>query len=304
MLIKGEHVNKKFMIPFLLLSFATPCLSFGNEDSPDYLNISSMLFPETSTWGTLTRKVDGDTLKRIKPKLIGAYTKSKIGKEKESEDCSFIERVFSEEYSFPQGFYSYDADGDGVPDIIYTGSSHCNEGGSTLIWFSRGDEYAVDQDVFWDVLTLRIKPGQPVRLTSVSVGCCGSDNDEYFVGILKNVRMDGIRSITTGTVLPEKQGKRQPFIADKKEFSLRSSPIENDDYDPEGSAIRAVAVLGNILSKYLPGCTGQVIGEKKSENQKLWYYVSLDEKCNPLRTYISSNVSAGWVAAEDISLTK
>lgn len=297
-------MNKKFIIPFLLLFIATPCLSFGNEDPPDYLNISSMLFPETSSWGAITRKVDGDTLMRIKPKLIDAYSKSKIGKEKETESCSFIERVFSEEFSFPQGFFSYDADDDGAPDILYTGSPQCRDGNSTVIWFSRGDGYKVEQDVFWDVLTLRIKPGQPVRLASVSIGCCGSDEDDYFVGKLDNVRRDGVRSITTGTVLPEKQGKRQLFIADIKEFSLRSSPIENDDYDPDRSAGRWVAVLGNILSKYLPGCTGQVIGEKKSENQKLWFYVSLDEKCNSLRTYISSSVSAGWVAAEDISLTK
>ena len=292
----------KLVITVLVLLQAAPCLSHADYIQPDYLKISSMLFPETSSWSVLARNIDGDILNRIKPKLVEAYAKSKIVKGKESEGCSFIERAFSTEYFFSQGFYNYDADGDGITDIIYTGTSLCNEGNSTLIWFRRGDEYAIEQDVFWDVLTLRIKPGQPAQLATVSVGCCGSDNDEYYVGILKNIRMNGIRNVTTGTVFPEKQGKRISFVADKKEFNLRSAPVEHDSYDPDESAMRAVAVLGNILSRYLPGCTGQVIDEKNIENSKLWYFVSLDEKCLPLRTYISSNVSAGWVAAEDISL--
>jgi hypothetical protein len=232
--------------------------------------------------------------------LRDAYLKSKFGKEWEDKDCSFISRIFSEAWGFPNNFYIHDADGDGKLDVIYTGTSQCAEGNSTVIWFGSKHGFVIRQDVFWHVLALRVKEGSPVRLSSVGVGCCASVIDEYYVGPLFNLRNQGIRSITSTTKLPQKEEKPVPFIATNSELVLRSSPERKDTYDDGLSGLQGVAVFGNILTKFLPGSSGRIIGRHLDSESKLWLFVVVDERCNPLRIHVPYNVSAGCIEASTI----
>jgi len=279
---------------------AIPCN--GEPANPDYGKVSTLLFPETNSWSPIQKmKIpDKKYLRSHENQLRNAYRQSKFGKEFEDKDCSFISRVFSEDSSFPNNFYIHDADGDGNVDVIYTGTSQCAEGHSTVIWFGSKHGFVIKQDVFWHMLALRIKEGSPVRLSSVAVGCCGSVIDEYYVGPLFNPRNQGIRSITSTTRLPQKDEKPVPFVAINSELILRSSPERKDTYDEDSSAKLGVAVFGNILTKFLPRCSGSIIGRHVDNESKMWLFVVVDEKCNPLRTHVPYNVSAGWIEGATI----
>ena len=109
------------------------------EAGANYGKVSVLLFPETSSWQPVSgmKPVEAAFLDYVATELRKAYTASKVGKEYESEVCSFIERAFCKEGNFPNGFYLFDVDGDGIEDIIYIGTPHCAEGDVTLVWFGR-----------------------------------------------------------------------------------------------------------------------------------------------------------------------
>lgn len=280
--------------------------SNAEESEPDYGKISALLFPETSSWQIVSdmKRADAAFLNKIKHDLRKAYAGSKISKDYESENCSFIERVLSKEWNFPpKGFYLYDIDGDGVQDILYTGSAQCAEGDSTLVWFGKKDKqkYEIRQDVFWPMLTIRVNQGKQAGFASVSTGCCGSIKDEYFSGTLKAMRKNGVKSITSKTELPK---QTQPIAAftSGKEMVLRSTPLQNDKYDEDASEITGGAVFGNVLSKYLPGCVGGLYSTQTNQNNESWCFVSLSRECNPLRSHAAYGVNTGWTNCDSLNV--
>ncbi|HBG05833.1 MAG: hypothetical protein A2075_03215 [Geobacteraceae bacterium GWC2_58_44] len=283
----------------VLLSFD---LSYAEESSPDYEKVSAILFPDTANWYPLKKMKPAEKrfLRKLFPELRRAYSVSRMGKEWEGKHCSFIERAFSEEYAFPGGFYLHDLNVDGIQDVIYSGSTQCAEGNSTLIWFGTRKGYEVKQDVFWPMQALRIKEGNPVKISSVEVSCCGAVTDEYFVGPLNNLRLEGTRRITSTTEIPETAGDQLPFST-KADMHLRSSAALNDTYDEEASGFLNLAVFGNILSKYLPGCTGNAISRRNDAKGDSWCFVILDEACEPLRFHIANSVSAGWTSCGSVT---
>jgi hypothetical protein len=294
---------RKFLLLVATLLFIVNSAN-AEESNIDYEKISSTFFPETSTWYPLSKMkaADKDFILKMKPELQRAYSTSKIGKEMESENCSFIERAFSEEYSLPQGFYTFDVNSDGIQDIIYSGSTHCAEGDSTLIWFGTKDGFEIKQDVFWQMLTLRVKAGNPVDISSVSVACCSGIVDEYFVGNIINMRNYDNKNVSRNTKLPDSQNMIFGFTS-TKEIVLRSKPEINDKYDEFESYENRHAVFGNILSKYLPGCTGKVISKNKTEKNQ-WCFVVIDKTCDPLRSYVGYDVNAGWARCESVNNRK
>lgn len=292
----------------VILCLTTACFatsSNAEEGEPDYGKISALLFPESSSWQLVLdmKRADAMFLNKIKQELRKAYAGSKISKEYESENCSFIERVLSKEWNFPKNFYLHDIDGDGIQDILYTGSTQCAEGDSTLVWFGRKDKpkYEIRQDVFWPMLTIRINQGKQAGFTSVSTGCCGSITDEYFSGNLAAMRKGGIKSITSNTELP-KQTLPSVAFATGKEMVLRSTPMQNDKYDEIASEITGGAVFGNVLSKYLPGCTGDTYSKQTDQNSESWCFVTLSKGCNPLRSHAAYGVNTGWTNCDSLNV--
>jgi hypothetical protein len=302
--IRKDIFERRSRIIFfcLFLSLAANICS-GEESNPSYMKVSALLYPETKSWTPVNKmKVPTEAyLRKYETQFRKAYNKSKISKEEwESKGCSFINRIFSEEFHFPKNFYIQDLDSDGYMDVIYTGSNQCAEGNSTVIWFGARNGFVIKQDILWQVLTIRIKEGSPVRLSSVEVGCCGSVKDEYYIGTLLNIRNQGIRSITRTTYLPTPDEKIVPFIAKDGELVLRSTPAVNDLYDENESGFVDAAVFGNVLTKLLPGCSGNIVGRYIDKESKPWLFVILDEKCNVLRTHVPYSVSAGWIDALSI----
>jgi hypothetical protein len=282
---------------------------FGQET--DHLLILTLLFHETAGWApveTMPRLGRAD-LDRIESRLRDAYRRSKISNKMESVECSFIDRLFDPEYQSERFFHQFDVDADGIDDIMYSGSALCTEGDVTFLWFGRTYGFEIRQDYLWVIRTLRILPGNPARVGSVAIGCCDAQDDVYSVGTLNNPTHSGDpghlseRTVVKNMTIPEVLFGPTRLRVRGKELVLRSSPKTDDRYEEARGEHMENAVFGNILSKYLPGCGGAVIGGNKKGESELWYFVLLDN-CERFRIHSPFEVSAGWVKASEISLVK
>lgn len=279
------------------------CTAVAGEDVPDHVGRSGVLFPETVSWLTIQtlRRPPVAYLREAQQQLVNAYVVSKIGKAGESADCSVIGRIFADDNLLKTCFFTCDADGDGADDIIYAGPAECAEGNATIIWFREEQGFAVRQDVLWQMLALRVKPGKVPAISSVEVGCCAGLTDTYYVGTLDNFRLGGMRRILKDEVMPSVVVKPTEFAVTQRELVLRSSPKVNDRYDEGISQLQHSAVLGNVLARYLPGCTGVIVGRQKQKDGKVWYFVVLSEPCDYLRVHDPFSTNAGWIEENGLS---
>lgn len=301
---KIEMIARRVSLVFILLIAFMSGSGRAGKTPGDYEKISALLFPETRSWTVVSRMraADSTYLRANESELRKAYASIRIGTSLESDYCSFIERVFSQRYGFPEGFRLHDVNGDGRLDVVYSGGAGCAEGNATVVWLGAGNGFVVGQPSVAPVLALRILEGDPPRVSSVSVGCCGGVIDDYFIGRLINFRLDGKRSVKTGTTLPvETEEPPRLFVCTAKDVALRSAPVESDAYDASTSAFMGAAVFGNVLSRYLPGCTGVVLGRRTEAASRLWYFVAMDRSCDPLRTHDPFKVDVGWVEASSVS---
>lgn len=307
-LIRNDHTEKfgdklPFAIATCLLVFTISATCNGAQENSDPSRVSLLLFPETKSW-TSIKQFTVPSIKYLRDNqtlLTNSYQNANLYREMESKDCSFIERIFSTKWDFPKHFYTFDVDGDGNLDVIYSGSSQCAEGDSTLIWFGNKLGFTIKQETLWKVLTLRIKQGIPVRLSSVDLPCCGGTIETYHKGQLVNPAMEGTRNLINYTALPKKDEIPTPFTAPNTDLILRSSPVIDDTFDESSSHMEERAVLGNILSKYLPGSSGNIFGREYDAKSKLWLFVVISDESKYLRTYIPYDVDAGWIEATTIS---
>jgi hypothetical protein len=290
---------------FFLLSagFATP-----QENEVDYAKVLTVLFPETESWVPLNqmRQLGREDVKKIEPELREAYFESRISKGQEGKECSFISRLFSTSYEYRDNwkcFQQFDVDADGTEDVVYSGPSLCFNGNSTIIWFGGRGGFTIKQTEWWPVKALRIAPGKPAMFGSVTVSCCAEVIDEYSMGNFENIRHQGPRRIPKGATIPSLAISPLKFSAPDQELVLRASPEINDKYNEALSGLMSNAVFGNVLSKYLPGCTGTIVGRNKDGSSDLWYFILLDEACELLRThspYCPYEANAGWVKASSV----
>lgn len=271
----------------------------AQENRSSYEKISAILFPETSSWTLVSqlKHAEEPFLQKVEPQLKKAYLSSNIYKEPQDEMCSFADKIFSKEYKSPDNFYIHDVNLDGIEDIIYSGPSQCSEGHATVIWFGKGKGYEIKQNLRWHVLAIRIKEGDPVQISSVSVGCCGDVLDSYLCGPLRNLRINGVMKVYFQTALPL-QTKDSEHFTTAQELVLRSSPETNDQFNKISSEYHKIAVFGNVLSKYLPGCSGRIAGSMQDKVSNLWYFVIMDESSKQLRTHAPFDVCAGWINSD------
>ncbi len=284
-------------LTFLILSFlifASP--SVASKD----LQLSTLFFPQTDSWTPLGQMPNPDMVffESIEPKLKNALAKAKFHGQFEDTSNSFSRHLFSEVQSSLSNFYIWDLDGNGSKDIFYSGRSYGSEGDITIFWFKEKDGFIVRQNKPLYIKVLRVE-NKTLNLSSVEVGCCDSRIDTYYKGHFKNIRRDGERRITKSTeVIIDKTPT--PFFKAKNKLVLRKSPRIDDAYDRDTSEWVDAAVFGNILTKYLPGCSGRIAGQTKDDYLRQWSFVLIGMDCNPLRFHSPFQVNAGWVLSNDI----
>ncbi|MDP4191731.1 MAG: hypothetical protein Q8858_09225 [Bacteroidota bacterium] len=293
-------------IRFLILLFLASNIVSAENDEASFSKISAILFPETSSWTLVSNMKHADSafLRNNEAKLRKAYLSSKLINNPGDISCSFIDRVFSADYDFPKYFYIHDIDHDGIEDILYTGMSPCSEGNATVIWFGTPQGFEIRQDYFWYALAIRISEGNNLQISSVAVGCCGETIDDYMCGRIINLRCDGMKRFYHTTELPpltEQSGKTVESFVSKKELTLRSAPEINDNYIDGFSQYLGKAVFGNILSKYMTGCKGEIIENIADKNSRKWYFVVINNESKALRTHMPYDVCAGWISSDNIS---
>ncbi len=292
-----------FLAAFMTLFLGSAGLSAGqSEGRPDYDRILTILFPETASWipvKTLPR-LTSEEVKKLQPELSQAFLGSKLNDSEKRMD--FIRGLFFDLKSTT--LYRFDVDVDGREDIMYVGECFGASWYTTIIWFNGEKGYVIKQKQWWTDEMLRISPGKLALVGSVGPGCCG-EMDEYYKGDFD--QPEGKPSFYSGltepvkvfqrTAIPSSILKPMKFMAPDQELVLRYSPEINDKYEPGISKYLCCAVFGNILAKYIPGCSGTILGEERDKDGGRWYFVHLDEKCIPLRWHFPYEVNAGWIKA-------
>lgn len=291
-------INCLFWI--LVFSFYSG-LSYADRSESEHLKMSALFFPESIAWMPLSemKKLDADALIKIKLKLKMALVDNEYHKNHALTDCFLVEKLLSDKNKRFQSFYIHDLNADSFPDVIYSGNAFCSEGDITIIWFGNKNDYTIEQNSYWPVKLLRIQP-QTLNTCTVAVGCCDSQTDEYHSGSINNIRRYGIRRITKYTDINTNQNK-PAFFKSNNRLILRQSPIVTDSYDRDTSDWADLAIFGNVLSKYLPGCSGSIAGQHHDTKSRLWYFVTIDPISNPLRFHAPYDVNAGWVESKQIT---
>ncbi len=261
----------------------------------NFLTQSELFFPETAAWVSVADApvVERADFDRIKEQLRSAYRGSRMTDAEEDNDCSFISRALDE--ANRTSFRRLDVDGDGIPDILYTGSGLCREGGATLVWFGRNNGFEIRQPALWAAVTLKVLPANKPRISWAEAACCGGTVDEYGVGDLDNIRMVEVVKTANFAEPPKTHYPKPEQFKNARETVLRSSPRRLDAYDASLSEVQGAAVFGNILSKFLPGVTGKALAEYRDRGGRAWCFVLLDDSNDVLRYHSPFSVNAGWV---------
>ena len=284
-------------------------LAPGKRITPDYPRISALLFPETKSWTLVSgmKAASEAFLRANEARMREAYSARAMGMDADRDGaCALMERLFSSDapYTFPEGFYVHDVDHDGRRDIIYAAHNPCGEGNITIVWFATKDGFVIKQETLGNTLALRVKGGNPSRMSFVSVGCCGDRIDVYSVGTLAEAPAPGGRRVVDDLQLAPEDEKPVPFAAGDTGFVLRSSSAIDNAYIKSSEEAVGFPVFGNIIGKYPAGCTGNVVGRLTDARSRLWYFVTLDRDCDSLRTQDGFDANAGWVEASAVSLRK
>jgi len=278
----------------LMLFGPSHTLHAGRSDA-EHLKISALFYPETTAWLATNelRNPSRAHFKEVAPGLRKALIRGGICNEPQKNDCRSLETLFSGAAKRLSSFYILDVNSDAIPDVIYSGIAYGSEGDATIIWIAQKGDYTLLPEAILPVKMLRIDP-RTQKFSSVAVGCCDSRVDEYYLGAARNVRRHGIRRNKKWTDFNAAQTKAARFHSESL-LILRESPVTDDSYDPNRSDWAGLAIFGNILAKFLPGCSGRIVGERQDENAKRWYLVVIDAPSKSLRTHAPFDVDAGWV---------
>ena len=254
----------------------------------DWLEISSLPSPSVSFFADVVPQMRR-TLRRVTE--ARGY---------ESKDCSITERVFEDHAPFR----IVDVNGDGLDDILYSGSFQCAEGCLNIIWIADGQGgYAMQGDRLESQCIVRVKPapGGPLKLT-YSPGCCGNCIDSY----AQDAPGEADRFAESFAFLKGIEPGRKPLrerVVFGEWAELRSSPEEDNVYEPDVSAGLGYITVGNILTivesydRRNP-CRGTLAAYTQNRE---WALAVLDETCRENRVFSYSPgdfLRAGWVRAE------
>lgn len=269
---------------------------------PDFIAVSSVLFPESRSLPLFSSypSLSAGELAGVKNSLATAFRAKASGQSfLEGQGCSFSERVF--EAGDPAGFRRFDLNGDGFPDIVYSGSALCAEGDGTVIWLGSPDGYTLDEPAMWPLLLLRVAPDGK-KTISVERGCCGAITDTYAFGNYQNFRQNEVLQITRELQLPAHLLLPRTFAV-VRQTKLRATPVVRDAYNDGKSYFLGHATFGNTVRTYMAGARGRILGE--SEGKERWIFVVMNPASDALVLQDPyRGVRAGWLPAGQIRRVK
>jgi|GEM_PF-3766801 len=292
-IISGSNSQAVF---FALLMAIAPILHADN-DWTTQRRIADVLFPQSEAW---TRPEDGthptkEWLTAHRDHLKTAYLAVKDHENLESSDCSFIARALNESLD-PKSFFLMPLFPGKDRELVYAGSSLCNEGESTVVW-SKAEK--PDRVLILPYRVLRVNAGTKPLFTAIQAGCCDDPIDKYvladvqspwkdFIPVMKELEIppDAVHAAETG---------KSPGV-----LTLRSSPKRLDAYDPGESEHMASAAFGNILRAYLPGASVTTLLKFKNSQGVEWRLVRVaeDQRVWSYHTPYGNNApEVGWVEA-------
>jgi hypothetical protein len=292
-------------ILFFTVLIASPVYAQDTLDekdyTPKYIKESKILFPCSRDWTPITAMKKAD-FASVKSLLVNA-----VNENKNCDKRDIASRVLERQDT---GYYEFDVDHDGRPDIIYAGEIPGEEFKSSVVWYKTTGGYRIDESSTEGGMLLSVSDSAQHQFMSVYTPCCANIIENFCMQTIEKKAGNNIRThdstcaIFTGQELPKRSMKPVRFTSVAKEMILRSGTRIDNVYDTTFSMFSNMAAFGNIDSKYMPGTKGVVLGRKTDKRGRLWYFVYLDKNSQALRTYTLENVDAGWVLAKDIRLEK
>jgi hypothetical protein len=270
--------------------------------------LAPLLFPSAADWLKLgdAPKVPEERLKALAPRLKPVLRPLSAAAGSENEACSVTERLFEEACCF----YSLDADGDGLEDIVYSGYFPCGEGGLNIIWHNDGQgDYVLKGDSldYGHLLRLRPGPDGPLKLRH-EPGCCGDFIDRYYQDASGEPRKYCAETFSAplgGIDFQKPLLNRKITLKDWVE--LRNSPETDDEYDAGISAGLGYVFMGNILtivSSYdrQKPCRGTLLAY---DPDGVWGLAVLEADCEARQEFSVSKgdfIRVGWVKSDAFEL--
>lgn len=285
------------------LSLSLPLAAAGQiplQPEPDVVKVADLLFPQSRAWPLYTTYPRATMAELLSAKqVLKATLKAQRGPEDEA--CSLIDRALEPEEA--AAFRKVDLNTDGVPDLVYSGSAHCAEGDSTVIWFATQGGYQLHAPAVRRMLLIRLAPDGK-RISSVSRGCCGARADEYHLGNLVNFRYESSLSILQNTQLPSQAFTRARAFITVSEIKLRANPTVIDVYDPDTSDFIGHAVFGNVVKTYMKGARGKAMATTRIHHKE-WQFVVMDQESDArVLADPYDGVRAGWIPASTVKQTQ
>jgi hypothetical protein len=270
----------------ILLFLITPLIQAHAQEKSNPKAWAELLFPETRTWK------DFDSLPQVKfsagvvskTALADAYAKSEA--KALSPECDLVAKTLE---TNERNYRTLDIDLDGKTDVIYNGPNPCGEGNLVMTWIAGKKTYKFTDHIRQNSLYLRVLPSNKPTIVGVSIGCCDSVTDEYFV--LGNDHSS--LYIMKDTVRPQRPVEMAKPFTTNQEISLRSSPKIENAYNESASEHLQTAVFGNLTGKYLAGAKGSILAEQSAKNGEKWVFVSMDGS-ESKRFYNVEKVNVGW----------
>jgi hypothetical protein len=281
----------------LVVMMAAASILQADDDWNAQRRIADVLFPQSEAW---TRPEDGthparEWLTAHRDHLKTAYLAVKDHDNLESADCSFIARALNENLD-PKSFFFMTLFPGKDRELVYAGSSLCNEGESTVIW-SKAEK--PDRVLIMPYRVLRASAGTKPLFTAVQAGCCDDPMDKYVLADVQSPWKDSL-PVLSGLEIPPDAARAAETGKSPGVLTLRSSPKRSDAYDPGESEHMASAAFGNILRAYLPGVSVTTLLKFKNSQGAEWRLVRVaeDQRVWSYHTPYGTNApEVGWVEA-------
>ena len=282
------------LAPFMLLLPALGCI--GETPPVDYLSWSDIYFPVAKEWQRFDELPLAGIGFQSNQISINALVESFYAK-RSAENIGTCEPVLRQITHHKESFRQFDVNGDGQPDVVYSGPSGCAEGYRTDVWLKQGHSYQYDARFAANGMLLRVLPGQSPGYVMVDIGCCADPVDGYVL------RKPGGGLMTYRTL------KQTMQYVDSKpiemagtlthSLTLRSSAEEKDEFDEATSEIFESAVYGNVVARFMAGAKFSALAALRN-NGDLWYFVAVPRQGRMYREYSPAGVDAGWVKAAEL----
>lgn len=219
------------------------------------------------------------------------------------EKSSWLVDNYTEQYGQLdiKDYYFVDADNDGTDEVFL--NYRVGEGFGIVVLKSIGEQMISSNIVGGEIIQVeRSSISGLLTITLHQYPCCAD-----FTHILRTAAIKitpGQISLITlkedayveGTVEPSHRISRVAFRTMNPEYTLRTSPIiddEPDEYD--------LLIKGNVIAIYPPGSRGYALGKETDETGREWWFVIMENNIEPIQSVIYSKNfktrTMGWMSS-------